>query len=167
MWDDGTAVLVSGACSTGADRVTEMIWPSWGDSCLFLGALVMLDQLDIERFSFLGTLVTLGHLSPELGDGFCVCQAINLLGPVHVAAPVTVDSLIGQLQTVVVTLLEGLKDDVYSPASAWIEINREAVVGEPVSRPVIHDDHGLSSPPGSPLQLPEDDPALLIHGSVY
>jgi hypothetical protein len=46
---------------------------------------------------------------------------------------------------IVVALKEELKDNAYSPSSARLEINREAVVGELAARPVIHDDHGLLS----------------------
>ena len=60
MWDDGTAVLVSRAGRTGVNSaVAGAIWVSWGGPSSFLGAPVMLDQLDIARFSFLVVLVFL------------------------------------------------------------------------------------------------------------
>jgi hypothetical protein len=96
VWDGETAVLVFGACLTGADRVGETVWPSGGGPSLLLGAPMTLDQFNMERSLFLGAMVTLGLLGPQSGNRFCVSQAIELLGPVHIAAPVTVDSLIGQ-----------------------------------------------------------------------
>jgi hypothetical protein len=137
---------VSGTGPTGVDRVDETVWANRGSPSLFAAAPVTLDLLDIESVLFLGTLVTLGPLGPEPGNRFCFSEVIKLRGPVHIAAPVTVDGLIGRFQIVVVVLVEGLKDDVYSPAYVRPELNREAVVSEPVLRPVIHDSHGFLLP---------------------
>lgn len=30
IWQDANAVLITGACPTGADRIAEEIWTSWG-----------------------------------------------------------------------------------------------------------------------------------------
>ena len=30
VWSDGDAVLVSGACLRGVDRIAEMFWTRWG-----------------------------------------------------------------------------------------------------------------------------------------
>jgi hypothetical protein len=43
-----------------------------------------------------------------------------------------------------VVLMGELEDDVGSSAYVRLELDREAVVGEPVLCPVIHDNHGFS-----------------------
>jgi hypothetical protein len=70
VWDDRTAVLVSGACLTGDECVAEMIWARWGGPSFFLSSLVIPDQLDITGMLFLAALVPMSQLGPERGNCF-------------------------------------------------------------------------------------------------
>jgi hypothetical protein len=59
------------------------------------------------------------------------------------AAPVTGDRLIRQIEIVTVVQGQRFKDNVNSPTYVRVKFDRETIITEPILRPVIHDGHGF------------------------
>jgi hypothetical protein len=60
--------------------------------------------------------VRLDMFRPERGDRFCVSQTVEIGGPIYVAAPIEIDSLVGQAKVIMANPAKRLKNNVYSPA---------------------------------------------------
>ena len=77
---DGSAVRMLEVCPIGVERITNTAWTR---------------RCDFSLSSY--TLATLRQLGPKRSNCSCVCQTVESCTPIHIATPLTIKSLIGQI----------------------------------------------------------------------